>query len=88
MLSTVLFMLFKQVNDSFSYPGPLDIPELSARYITAWVSGAKQAHNLTIDLVGLWNEHWEASATMFTYIKELRKQLDAAGLQSTKIIGA
>ena len=42
-------------------PGPLDIPELSAKYITTWVKGAKTAHNLTIDWIGMWNEHWEVS---------------------------
>ena len=67
--------------------GPLDAPRLSARYITTWVRGAKEAHNLTIDWVGMWNEHWEANATMFAYAKELRAQLDAAGCQATRIIG-
>lgn len=67
--------------------GPLDVPALSAKYISTWVLGAKQAHNLTIDWVGLWNEHWEATPVMFAYAKELRAQLDAAGLQATKIIG-
>ena len=32
-------------------------------------------------------EHWEAPATMYAYAKELRSQLDAAGLQATRIIG-
>ena len=67
--------------------GPLDAPELSARYITTWVKGAKDVHNLTIDWVGMWNEHWEANKTMFTYATTLRRQLDDAGLQATRIIG-
>ena len=40
-----------------------------------------------IDWVGLWNEHWQSPHTMFTYAKTLRRQLDEAGLQATKIIG-
>jgi galactosylceramidase len=67
--------------------GPLDAPELSARYLTEWVCGARDSHNLTIDWVGMWNEHWEADEVMFAFVKELRSQLDAAGLQHTRIIG-
>ena len=36
------------VNNSMSMPGPLDIPALSAKYITTWVKGAKTEHNVTI----------------------------------------
>ena len=67
--------------------GPLDDPQLSAQYITEWVKGAKDVHNLTIDWVGMWNEHWEAPAVMYAYTMQLRAQLDAAGLQATRIIG-
>jgi hypothetical protein len=67
--------------------GPLDDPQLSAQYITEWVKGAKDVHNLTIDWVGMWNEHWEAPAVMYAYTTQLRAQLDAAGLQATRIIG-
>ena len=67
--------------------GPLAVPALSAKYISTWVLGAKRAHNLTVDWVGVWNEHWDATPVMFAYIKELRAQLDAAGLQATRIIG-
>ena len=63
------------------------MPALSAKYIATWVLGARQAHHLTVDWVGMWNEHWEADSIMFAYAKELRRQLDAAGLQATKIIG-
>jgi len=65
----------------------LDEPMLAARYIVTWVKGAKDAHGIEIDWVGMWNEHWETNAVMFAYAIELRKQLDAAGLQHTKIIG-
>ena len=67
--------------------GPLDAPHLSAEYITEWVKGAKDVHNLTIDWVGMWNEHWEAPAVMYAYATQLRAQLDAAGLHATRIIG-
>ena len=67
--------------------GPLEAPELSARYLTQWVRGAKEVHGITLDWVGMWNEHWEADHVMFAFATELRRQLDAAGLQATRIIG-
>lgn len=55
----------------------------TASYVTSWVGCAKHSHNLTIDWVGIWNESpWNPD-----YILELRRQLDAAGLQATRIIG-
>ena len=74
-------------NYSYDIAGPLDIPEKAANYLTAWVHGAKQVYNITLDWLGLWNEHWEKDDVMFGFAKELRRQLDAAGLQATRIIG-
>jgi len=55
----------------------------NARYITAFISGAKKYHSLHIDYVGIWNEtpyntHW---------IKTLSKELKKNSL-STKIVAA
>lgn len=54
-------------------------------YIVKWVEGAKRVHNLTIDYVGDWNEKDGAFKQSYDYEKALRKGLDAAGLQHTKI---
>ncbi len=33
----------------------------TVRYITNWITGAKEVHNLTIDYIGIWNERpWDA----------------------------
>ncbi|XP_067656903.1 galactocerebrosidase-like [Haliotis asinina] len=61
-----------------------DNPEQTAMYIVKWITGAKTAHNLTIDYIGIWNERMYN----ITYIKTLRKSLDSNGLQSTRIIAA
>ena len=45
-------------------------------YQTNWVLGAKQAYNITVDYLGIWNERpWGTPA----YVKALRASLDAAG---------
>ncbi|GFR87702.1 galactocerebrosidase [Elysia marginata] len=62
---------------------PYTAPELTAEYVTKWVKGAKQVHNLTIDYVGIFNEH----KYDITYIKTLRKVLDSRGFRETKVIG-
>ena len=57
-------------------------PEQSARYIVEWVRGAREAHGLDIDYVGIWNESpWDD-----TYIKTLRRMLDAGGFNGTRIV--
>ena len=45
----------------------------AAAYVTAWVAGARAAHNLSIDFVGIWNER------LYTkdYVLALRRALDA-----------
>lgn len=56
----------------------------TAEYVVDWVEGAEAVHNLTINMVGCWNERpWNAD-----YLIELRKQLDAAGFSATGIIAA
>ena len=47
-----------------------------------WVKGAKTAYSLDIDYVGIWNE----SPSDATYVKMLRRTLDAAGFSHTRII--
>eukprot|EP00039_Didymoeca_costata_P032679 m.38843 g.38843 ORF g.38843 m.38843 type:complete len:1028 (+) comp9481_c0_seq1:155-3238(+) len=55
----------------------------AARYVTEWVIGSKQTHNLSIDWVGCWNEREYST----DYIIQLRQMLDAHGLQKVSIIG-
>lgn len=62
---------------------PYTAPELTAKYVTDWVVGAKTEHDLEIDYVGVWNER----AYNIPYIKTLRKFLDDAGHQHTLIVG-
>lgn len=63
---------------------PYHNPPLTADYIVKWIEGAKQDHNLTIDFVGIWNE----KPYNVTYIKTLRKTLDARGFTKTKIVAS
>ncbi|CAK8686172.1 unnamed protein product [Clavelina lepadiformis] len=57
---------------------------LTAMYVTKWIRGAKEHHNLTIDYVGIWNER----PYDITYIKVLRRTLDEAGFSDVTIIAA
>ncbi|XP_067656749.1 galactocerebrosidase-like isoform X2 [Haliotis asinina] len=61
-----------------------DDPDRTSMYVVKWVMGAKVHHNITVDYVGIWNERMYNT----TYIKTLRENLDANGLQNTKIIAA
>ncbi len=54
-----------------------------ANYIVKFIQGAKKHHGLDIDYVGIWNEtNYDTS-----YIKTLKKTLEANGLQ-TRIVAA
>jgi galactosylceramidase len=46
---------------------------VAADYVARWVAGAKQQHNLSIDYLGLWNEHPPTA----DYAVLLRRALDA-----------
>ncbi|XP_046548398.1 galactocerebrosidase-like isoform X2 [Haliotis rubra] len=61
-----------------------DDPDRTSMYVAKWIMGAKVHHNITVDYVGIWNERMYNT----TYIKTLRKNLDANGLQNTMIIAA
>ncbi|GFR85272.1 galactocerebrosidase, partial [Elysia marginata] len=63
---------------------PYAKPEVTADYIVKWINAAKMVYNLTIDYVGIWNER----RYDITYIKTLRKMLDARGFSHTLIIAA
>ena len=52
------------------------------RYISEWLRGARSAHNLEFDFIGVWNER-ECDPG---YIVSLRKALDSAGFGETKIV--
>ena len=52
---------------------------------TNFLKGARDAHNITVDYIGIWNERpWGNVA----YVKSLRAALDAAGFQRTQIVGS
>ena len=56
-------------------------------YIVSWV-GCATRHNLTIDILGVWNEMDSAfAASGVAYIKLLRQRLDAAGHTTTRLVG-
>eukprot|EP00937_MAST-01D_sp_MAST-1D-sp2_P002652 g2652.t1 len=61
---------------------PFTHVEQTCRYMLEWVRGAKSAHNLDIDYLGIWNE----GPSDATYVKALRKTLDAAGFQRTRLV--
>eukprot|EP01079_Euglenida_sp_SAG-EU17-18_P000934 gene934-2582_t len=56
----------------------------TADYVARWVDGAQRVQNLTIDFVGLWNEHPPTP----DYPVLLRRALDARSTgRQTKIVG-
>lgn len=61
---------------------PFDFPDLTARYLVEWVSGAKKQYDLDIDYLGIWNERSSDSV----FVQTLRKALNAAGITGTKIV--
>ena len=58
----------------------------NADYIASFVWGAKEFHNLDIDYVGIWNEHYNPDRN--DWIVLLRKTLDQYGLEQVKITAA
>ena len=58
--------------------------EDNARFVAAFVKGARQYHGVDVDYVGIWNEKMYDTG----YIKMLRKVLDASGLERVKIVAA
>ena len=57
----------------------------NVQYQTDFVTGARAFHNISVDYIGIWNERpWGST----DYVKKLRAALDAAGAQSTTIIGS
>ena len=53
-------------------------------YIIAFIKGAKQYHNLSIDFTGIWNERMYD----IDFIKNLRKTLNENGLEDVKLVAA
>ena len=51
-------------------------------YVLQWLHGAKTIHNLHLDYIGIWNER----QCNPEYVVALRKALDKAGYQQTKIV--
>jgi galactosylceramidase len=58
--------------------------EDNARFVAAFVKGARQYHGVDVDYVGIWNEKLYDTA----YIKLLRKVLDTSGLERVRIVAA
>jgi O-glycosyl hydrolase len=58
--------------------------EDNARFVAAFVKGARQYHGVDVDYVGIWNENMYDTG----YIKLLRRVLDSSGLQRVKIVAA
>eukprot|EP00040_Diaphanoeca_grandis_P017779 m.93162 g.93162 ORF g.93162 m.93162 type:complete len:878 (-) comp26612_c0_seq1:128-2761(-) len=59
----------------------------TAEYVVDWLQGAKVEHNLTIDYVSIWNEmDNDLKGGGVVYVKQLRKSLDARGLDQVKIV--
>ena len=62
--------------------GPFTNISAAVGYITSWVGGAKAAHGLDIDWLGVWNERSAGD----NYVVALRDALDAGGFSNTRII--
>jgi len=61
---------------------PYSFPAQSASYVVSFVRGARDAHNVSIDIVSSWNEKaWSAP-----FLIALRTALDDAGLNATRIV--
>ncbi|KAI0210472.1 Galactocerebrosidase, partial [Lamellibrachia satsuma] len=56
----------------------------TADYIVRWIEGAAKVHNLTINVIGIWNE----KPYDVGYVKVLRKTLDTRGFKDVQIIAA
>jgi len=56
----------------------------NADFIASFINGAKKYHGLKIDYCGIWNE----TPHEISWIKTLRRTLDASGLKSVRIVAA
>jgi len=54
----------------------------AVEYVVSWVAGAAATYNLTIDVLGVWNERPYSAA----YVIALRAALDSAGFSGTHIV--
>ena len=61
---------------------PYTYPQQSAAYIVSFVKGARDVHNVSIDIVSSWNE----KAYNADFLVALRDALDAEGLSATRIV--
>ena len=60
----------------------------SIEYFITWLKCQREAANTTVDFLGLWNEpHWRSDYWGgANYTKALRRQLNAAGFEATKLV--
>ncbi|XP_046334225.2 galactocerebrosidase-like isoform X1 [Haliotis rufescens] len=63
-------------------------PQQTATYIVKWVQGAKMHYNLTIDIVGIWNERYYNATYVKSLIQTLRKVLDVNNLGHVSVAAA
>lgn len=54
-------------------------------YQTKFVQGARDVYNISVDYLGIWNERPWGNVE---YVMNLRASLDAAGLNSTQLVGS
>ena len=55
------------------------------KYQTAFVKCARDEYNISVDYLGIWNERPWGNVE---YVMNLRASLDAAGLNSTQLVGS
>lgn len=56
----------------------------TAMYVINWILGAKKHYNLTIDYIGIWNEHPYDIA----YVETLKRALRDNGLSSVQVVAS
>ena len=56
-------------------------------YHLNWLKGAKRVHNLTLDYMGIWNEH-SVSGGGYDWVVKLRNAMDAEGFADVQIVAS
>lgn len=71
---------------AWTFPGWIsnspDFGTLAAKYLADWAAGARDQHNITVDIMGFHNESpWQAE-----WVLALRQELDARQLQHIRLV--
>ena len=64
---------------SGSSKSPLAAPAAAAAYVVSWLQGMQATWGVTVDVVGLYSDYWDAALSP-AYVLALRAGLSAAGL--------